>query len=98
MKRIMPAFLIRFLIIRREIIKLQKIQKIKCQEQCLKPIDDISKKELFTSHEMEIGWTDIKKKIDMFAIPDGTGGVNPGDRRAIYYLIRKFKPSSVLEI
>jgi predicted O-methyltransferase YrrM len=27
-----------------------------------------------------------------------TGGVNPGDRRAIYYLIAKFKPKDVLEI
>jgi len=47
---------------------------------------------------MESMWSDLKKKIDRFTIPDGTGGVNPGDRRAIYYLISKLKPSSVLEI
>jgi predicted O-methyltransferase YrrM len=27
-----------------------------------------------------------------------TGGINPGDRRAAYYLIRSLKPASVLEI
>ena len=27
-----------------------------------------------------------------------TGGVNPGDRRAVYYLIRSLRPANVLEI
>ncbi len=31
-------------------------------------------------------------------LPEMTGGVNPGDRRALYYLIRRTKPRSVLEI
>ena len=31
-------------------------------------------------------------------MPDNTGGVNPGDRRAIFHLISYFKPSKILEI
>ena len=34
----------------------------------------------------------------MFDIPDGTGGVNLGDRRTIFYLVNRFKHESVLEI
>lgn len=37
-------------------------------------------------------------ELKAFEIPDGTGGVNPGDRRAIYYLVSYFRPRSVLEV
>ena len=43
-------------------------------------------------------WGQISTKLGQFNIPDGTGGVNPGDRRAIYHLVRSFKPKAVLEI
>jgi predicted O-methyltransferase YrrM len=94
----MPTFLKRALRIRHGIKELQRIQRAKCDVKYLKSINEVDLKELFSSHQVEMEWDDIQKRIKQFGIPDGTDGVNPGDRRAIYYLIRGFKPTSVLEI
>lgn len=95
---ITPDFIVRGLRIRRERREIQRIQRLECNVEYLKSWKDIDLSDLFASHETEMRWNDAKKTIDMFVVPDGTGGVNPGDRRAIFYLISKFKPSSVLEI
>lgn len=78
--------------------ELNSIQRIKCDLNNLRNSSDVSIKNLFESEEIENMWKDSKEEIDFFSIPDGSGGVNPGDRRALYYVISKFKPSSVLEI
>ena len=94
----MPAFLNRTIIIRKEMKKLQLIQELKCDAANLPPVSGVDPKAVFSSCEVEMRWDDSKSRLDMFPIPDSTGGVNPGDRRAIYYLINRFRPSSVLEI
>jgi predicted O-methyltransferase YrrM len=43
-------------------------------------------------------WAADLERLAPIAPPDGTGGVNPGDRRAIYALIRKLEPRRVLEV
>jgi site-specific DNA recombinase len=58
--------------------------------------DLVSLAEIFNSQEIDNLWKQSKAEMDMFKIPDGTGGVNPGDRRAVYYLISKFKPKSAI--
>jgi predicted O-methyltransferase YrrM len=98
LKNLLPAFFKRKLEIRRESKKLYLIQKHKCETKNLRLKRDINLDDFLYSSKIEMSWNDSMKKLDAFAIPDGTGGVNPGDRRAIYYIIRKFKPSSVLEI
>src|SRR5258708_7087950 len=69
-----------------------------CDTKNLRPIKGLSLSDILNSEEIHIDWKESKIKIDIFEILDGTGGVNPGDRRAIYYLISKLKPISVLEI
>ena len=103
--RIMPTFLKRALVplrLRYDMNELQRIRSIPCNVECLLPvngvINDLSIEEIFTCPEIETEWQKNKTEIDMFGIPDGTGEVNSGDRRAIYYLISRFNPSSVLEI
>jgi predicted O-methyltransferase YrrM len=97
-KRIIPAFLERARRSRREKKELRLIPRLACDSEKLRPMRDVDLKELFDSPEVETMWEDSKKRMDAFTIPDGTGGVNPGDRRAIYYLVGKLKPASVLEI
>lgn len=94
----MPAFLRRTMSIRKDMEKLRLIQKLECDITKLPLISSINSKDVFSSSETTIRWSDSRNRLDTFTIPDLTGGVNPGDRRAIYYLISKFKPSSVLEI
>jgi predicted O-methyltransferase YrrM len=78
--------------------ELNSIQRIGCDINNLRNKSDLSIQHLFESTEIENMWNDSKKEIDNFSIPDGSGAVNPGDRRAIYYLVSKLKPSSVLEV
>lgn len=57
------------------------------------PLDSILSSEIIKEE-----WDAVSRRLDALKIPDGTGGVNPGDRRAIYYLIRHLKPQRALEI
>jgi len=97
-KRLMPASLRKALSIRKDTEKLRLIQKLECDITKLPLINSINSKDVFSSSETAIRWSDSRNRLDAFTIPDLTDGINPGDRRAIYYLISKFKPSSVLEI
>ena len=96
--RSMAAPLMRWLTIRAGKKTLRQIPRLECDVTCLESVENVELKSLFTSHAIEMGWRDMKKKINAFVVPDMTGGVNPGDRKAIHFLIRGFKPSSVLEI
>src|SRR5450432_2357639 len=78
--------------------ELNSVQRIGCDINNLRVKSDFSIEHLFESEEIGTMWSDSKKEIDIFSIPDGSGGVNPGDRRALCYLISKLKPSSVLEV
>jgi predicted O-methyltransferase YrrM len=95
---LLPSSLNRSLLIRHQTQELMSIPLLECDAKNLRSINQISLKELFDSKEIETKWNESIKKIDSFAIPDGTGGVNPGDRKAIFYLISALKPASVLEI
>lgn len=43
-------------------------------------------------------WNAAAPGLRALAIPDGTGGVNPGDRRALFYLVHHLRTRRVLEI
>lgn len=53
-------------------------------------------KELFHSENISKAWEEFSRRVEPLAIPDGTGGVNPGDRRALFYLA--YGKAKVLEI
>jgi len=49
--------------------------------------------------DLDAEWPACERQIaSLFAAAPTTGSVNPGDRRALFYLVRHFKPSLVLEI
>jgi len=95
-KRLMPTKLVRAISLLKMKRKLALIQKLQCDSAKLSLVSDVGLKEVFTSSEVE--WSKSKGRLAAFTFPDLTGGVNPGDRRAIYYRISRFRPSSVLEI
>jgi predicted O-methyltransferase YrrM len=98
LQKITPAFIRTRYIISKDLRELNSIQRIDCDLSNLRKKSNLSMENLFQSGEIEKQWSNSKKEIDAFRIPDGSGGVNPGDRRAIYYLISYLKPSTVLEI
>lgn len=71
---------------------------IPCDAAALAGAGEINRAEMFNSSETETAWKKAQTRLSRFDIVDGTGGVNPGDRRAIYYLIHHLRPASVLEI
>lgn len=81
-----------------EILRLNSLNRINCDTSNLLAKDNVELTKIFNSDEINSLWAESIKGIDAFNIPDFTGGVNPGDRRAIFYLISYFKPNSVLEI
>jgi predicted O-methyltransferase YrrM len=64
----------------------------------LRSAKEVSLEEVFSSKGIEAAWDAVMPELRAFEIPDGTGGVNPGDRRAIFYLVSYFEPRSVLEV
>ncbi|MER9800366.1 class I SAM-dependent methyltransferase [Mesorhizobium sp. M0142] len=72
----------------------------KAATEYLKSASDIDLASIMRAEKSNDGWLEASKRIEMvMPIPDmTTGGVNPGDRRALYYLVRALGPRSVLEI
>ena len=69
-----------------------------CKIESLRAAEEINLEAIFRSNDTLTAWNVVGPRLQMFEIPDGTGGVNPGDRKAIFFLIRHFKPRSVLEV
>jgi predicted O-methyltransferase YrrM len=96
--RVMPARWMACFRRNNERRKLNAIPQIQCVVDNLRRKQDLSLGDILASDKTLVMWNNCKKEIDRFAIPDGTGGVNPGDRRAVFSLISALTPSSVLEI
>jgi predicted O-methyltransferase YrrM len=61
-------------------------------------LDDV--RSILNSADIGKEWAaDAPRLSELCRIEDGkTGGVNPGDRRALFYLVRAFRPARMLEI
>jgi len=84
--------------LQKEAKQLSTIQKIGCSTDNLRGVSNLSLRDIFSSYKIDDIWFDSEKEIKQFNIPDNAGGVNPGDQRAIYYLINAINPISVLEV
>lgn len=82
----------------REKEKLNAIYQVTFNTDNLRSLKEVPVSALFKSAGIENLWEESKKEIGNFKIPNGSGGINPGDRKALYYLISALKPSSVLEV
>jgi predicted O-methyltransferase YrrM len=94
----MPEFIKTNPEIARELEELLSVPSLYCNAESLVSSSEVDLDEIFSCGELENAWNAISPELQRFEIPDGTGGVNPGDRRAIFYLMSYFKPRSVLEI
>jgi predicted O-methyltransferase YrrM len=54
--------------------------------------------ETFNCQQIAREWFGDAQRIAALNMPEMTGGVNPGDRRALYHLTRFLRPARVLEI
>lgn len=58
----------------------------------------IDLKLIFNDKDIEKKFFHDQIKVKKIEIPELAGGVNPGDQKAIYFLINKLKPKKILEI
>ena len=76
----------------------RELPTTKCNVNNLKNISDEELSQIFSNGRIQDEWVSGEPKIDSLKIPNMAGGVNNGDQRALYSLVRGFKPISILEI
>lgn len=93
------SFLRRRIRIARDRVRLASVATRTCDAEVLRPLTSEDLRQWVDHSLPEKGWTAAAAELErLCAIEDGTGGINPGDRRALYYLIRGLAPDRVLEI
>jgi predicted O-methyltransferase YrrM len=97
-RQLTPSFVKNKIRFQKDSKQLDALQRVTCEIGNLRDSRDFSLSDIFGSPEINGLWLDSEKEIQQFSIPGGTGGVNQGDRRAIYHLISALKPQSVLEV
>ena len=79
-----------------------RLNRIPIQKVKTVPLPDsaaISFGKLLGGDDLSGEWEAARKMISgIFEYVDKGGAINPGDRRVLYYLVRRFKPQSVLEV
>jgi len=94
----------RFIRMRREIISesraLQRIPAIPCNSESLRRLTDKELSDVLNCLETLQEWTQTEGYLTQACqIADGkTPGVNPGDRRVLWYLVKGFGAAAVLEV
>jgi predicted O-methyltransferase YrrM len=79
-------------------IELYRIDRVTCDSHPLATVRQINLDAVFNSDVYQQEFDIFEKQIDLLSIPHEAGGVNPGDQRAIYSLVRRLQPRSVLEV
>ena len=97
-KPLIPSFLLRLRSIAKDKVELAKIEKIPCDTDLVASASQINLEEIFYSEEYGEEWKEVEREISSLSISDKASGVNPGDRRVLYYLVRHLRPRAVLEI
>jgi predicted O-methyltransferase YrrM len=92
-KALLPNSLLKYLQLRQESRSLGALKTRACNAANLRrDIPDIQNLDITPE------WESVLKELAPLQLGDKGGAVNPGDRRAIYYLTRALQPRAVLEI
>lgn len=79
--------------------RLGKVTHRSCDVTNLGKISEGELKEIFTSGSIQSVWEKVLPTIESLELPETMSwGINPGDRRSLFYLIYALQPKTVLEI
>lgn len=81
----------------RQKTELSQLKPIACDTQALANISGVNLAEIFQSLQTNQEWLSVEQEISALQIGNN-GGSNSGDSRAVYYLLRHLRPTTVLEI
>src|SRR5262245_13446651 len=77
---------------------LRRVGRIACDTSRLSRLMDRQRLDaIFSSQDLDEEWLETERQIASRNLPEKSDGVNPGDRRALYYLVRQLKPTRALE-
>lgn len=97
-RRLVPKSLWVPLIIFREKMALAQLATTACDPRPLRASESLLLEKILSNEEVDARWKVTEKALDALGLPEAAGGVNQGDRRAIYYLLHALKPRNILEI
>lgn len=98
-KNILPAPVTEYLASVEQQVKLAAIDPTELLPENLHPANEFYLDLILNNEEAAHSWAaDSEEIFKVMPTDDLYGGVNPGDRRALYALVRALKPASVLEI
>jgi predicted O-methyltransferase YrrM len=96
-RRLLPQQFVRALQIPRERRALAALERRSCAVAALRSADDATVRG-WLSADLTDEWQQVDSKMSAIRFGGGAGAVNPGDRRALYYLVRALRPNSILEV
>jgi predicted O-methyltransferase YrrM len=79
-------------------VAFDRLQAAACDTTALALLRDFDATAALRRTDLEQEWRSVAARIAALGISNRAGGVNPGDRRAVYHLIRYLRPKAVLEI
>ena len=82
----------------REQWRLGRLAAVSCNATPLVALDLPRLQQSLSDPALHAEWPRVAEEIEQFQITTTAEGVNPGDRRALYYLIRSLRPARVLEV
>lgn len=94
----LPQSVARIPLLAREWIKLRLIKREDCDPSKAASLSELQLEEILNSRQYGEEYAVVMAKLETLAVADLAYGVNPGDRRALYHLVRHLRPRSILEI
>lgn len=98
LKRLIPNKIKTYYAIRKEKNMLRKFSKPTIDLSSLRAIDELELAEIFNSPMIGEQWNDLAALRSRLRLPNLKGGVNVGDQRAIYHMLKGLNVKKVLEI
>ncbi|MEC9091115.1 MAG: class I SAM-dependent methyltransferase [Planctomycetota bacterium] len=98
LSRLLPEPWRQTILLNRQRRSLEQLPPAICHTHNLLELSAFLDYDIFNSGVNSPDWQRASTRLSRFEIPDMTGGVNPGDRRAIFYLTCGLGVKSVLEI
>ncbi len=100
LKKFLPKPMIQQAIIVRDQIRLSMTPQQGFDQSALKStVTAQSLHDIFDNEDRAVAWEEALAQITaIYGQTTAMGGVNPGDRRALYYLIHALKPQNLLEV
>lgn len=98
-RRWIPRPLFRLALRRKDLRALRRVARVDVDAAPLKRgIDAEGLRAVFASPAHASEWPQVAREVAALAITERALGVNAGDRRAVFALIRHFRPRTVLEV